>query len=78
MSTGPEGGLEQAAGAGEGGAGEAPLRVSRLGRNIGVVLFLVAVAGLVVMSLAGFYPAFYLLVVVIVGGGLVVLGTRMH
>jgi hypothetical protein len=71
---------EDAAGAagaaGEADVDEAPVR--RRARNAGVVLFLLAVVGLIVLAIAGFTPALYLLVLAVVGTGLVILGARLH
>jgi hypothetical protein len=50
----------------------------RIGIITGIVLFLLAVAGLIFLAAIGFSPALYLLVLVAVGVFLVIQGTRLH
>jgi hypothetical protein len=50
----------------------------RIGIISGIVLFLLALAGLIFLAAIGFSPALYLLVLVAVGVFLVIQGTRLH
>ena len=50
----------------------------RIGIISGWVLFFLFVAGLIVLAIAGFTPALYLLVLLAVGVFLIVQGTRMR
>lgn len=52
--------------------------VGRRARNAGVALFFAALIGLVILAIAGFKPALYLLVLAVVGTALVVIGARLH
>jgi hypothetical protein len=50
----------------------------RIGIITGTVLFVLALAGLLVLAVIGFEPALYLLVLLAVGSFLVIQGARWH
>lgn len=50
----------------------------RMGIITGTVLFVLALAGLLVLAVIGFQPALYLLVLLAVGAFLVIQGARWH
>jgi hypothetical protein len=49
-----------------------------MGIITGTVLFVLALAGLLVLAVIGFQPALYLLVLLAVGAFLVIQGARWH
>jgi hypothetical protein len=67
-----------AAGADLAGTGAPAAPARRWARNTATALFLAAVAGLITLSVIGFKPALYLLVLAVVGTCLVILGARLH
>jgi hypothetical protein len=53
-------------------------RPTRIWRTVGILLGLLAVVLLGVMAAAGYTPALYLLIIVVVGTVMIAAGARMH